>query len=59
MGYTMVGVPAHGTLAFNPNNGLYAYTPTQSARLAADQATGPDTDSFIVTVSDARPQRRR
>ena len=41
-GYTMVGVPAHGTLAFNPNSG--ACTLTRQRRppgLAADPRHGP------------------
>ena len=52
LAYTMVGVPTHGTVSFNTSTGAFAYMPSQSARLAADQTAGPDTDAFTVTVSD-------
>ena len=52
LAYTMVGTPAHGALVFNTYSGAYTYTPSHAARVAADQTTGTDTDSFSVTVSD-------
>ena len=52
LAYTMVGTPTHGTLTFNVYSGAYTYSPSQAARVAADQTPGLDTDTFTVAVSD-------
>ena len=50
LAYTMVGTPMHGALIFNIYSGAYTYTPSQAARVAADQTSGADTDAFTVVV---------
>ena len=51
--YTVISPPALGTATVNAS-GSYTYNPTQAARLAADQTTGPDTDTFTVRVSNGQ-----
>ncbi len=48
--YTVTTAPTRGTVTVS-NSGVYTYTPTQEARLAADGAT-PLTDTFVVTATD-------
>uniref|UniRef100_UPI0034E1DD11 beta-propeller fold lactonase family protein n=1 Tax=Mycobacterium sp. OAE908 TaxID=2817899 RepID=UPI0034E1DD11 len=52
--YTVIGAPSHGTVVLNPYTGSYAYTSSAAARLAANQTSGPDTDTFTVAVSDGK-----
>ena len=49
--YSVTGQPAKGSVTIQPD-GAFTYTPTQTARLAADQTQGGDTDTFTVTVQD-------
>ena len=49
--YSVTGQPAKGSVTIQPD-GAFTYTPTQAARLAADQTQGGDTDTFTVTVQD-------
>ena len=49
--YSVTGQPAKGSVTIRPD-GAFTYTPTQAARLAADQTQGGDTDTFTVTVQD-------
>lgn len=44
--------PNKGALELDDVTGVYTYTPTVAARLAAAQTVGTDTDSFTVAVSD-------
>ncbi|GAY18269.1 Ig-like domain-containing protein [Mycobacterium sp. shizuoka-1] len=50
LSYVVTTGPTRGTVTVS-DNGVYTYTPTQAARLAADGA-GPLTDTFVVTASD-------
>ena len=52
-GYTVTGLPAHGTLELNPD-GSFTYTPYPVDRVRANNTvdTADDVDSFTITVSD-------
>ena len=45
------GQPAAGSVTVN-TNGTFTFTPTVAARFTAAGTAGPDTDSFMVSVSD-------
>jgi YVTN family beta-propeller protein/VCBS repeat-containing protein len=49
--YTVATAPISGSLAAT-GAGQYTYTPTVAARLTAGLTSGPDLDSFIVSVSN-------
>lgn len=50
LSYTVVSGPTQGSVVVS-SSGTFVYTPTQTARLAADGAT-PLTDTFVVMASD-------
>ena len=52
--YDVTGAPTRGVISVNGRTGSYVYTPTQVARLAADQTAASDSDTFTVTVSDGQ-----
>ncbi|MBI3225734.1 MAG: hypothetical protein HYZ39_11835 [Mycolicibacterium cosmeticum] len=53
--YTVPGTTGRGGVTINAKTGAFTYTPTQAARqAAADGVAGAQTDSFTVTITDAR-----
>jgi YVTN family beta-propeller protein/VCBS repeat-containing protein len=51
--YAVTGQPASGSLRVD-GAGVYTYTPTAVARLAAGSTSAPDFDGFTITVSDGQ-----
>jgi YVTN family beta-propeller protein len=55
LSYAVTTPPAKGVLtAGNSATGTFTYQPSQAARLAANTTPGPDTDTFVVTISDGQ-----
>lgn len=52
LAYSVVSGPTSGRVDLNPATGAFTYTPTQSARIRAANASGPTSDSFTVRVAD-------
>ena len=52
--YTVAGGPTKGTVELNSQTGVYTYTATPVARLAAGATALADTDTFTVAVSDGQ-----
>ncbi len=50
--YSVTTAAAHGSLAFDPTDGSFTYTPDPVARHAAAATSGVDTDSFTITIDD-------
>jgi YVTN family beta-propeller protein/VCBS repeat-containing protein len=54
LSYTLSIRPAKGSVTVNATTGVYRYTPTSAARLAAGVTPGADYDNFTVTVGNGQ-----
>ena len=52
LSYNVTAGPARGTLVVDPVTGVFSYTPSAAARMAAGITSAPDYDTFSVSVSD-------